>query len=438
MILVASQRGGAKQLGLHLLRTDENEHVEVHEVRGFVSEDVVAALKEAQAASAGTRCRQFLFSVSLNPPETERVDIETFDNALNRIEKANGLEGQPRVVVFHEKEGRRHCHAVWSRIDAETMTAKPLPYFKNKMRDLARELYLEHGWKMPAGLMTYGQADPRNYSLAEWQQAKRMKLDAASLKQLFQECWAISDSPASFQAAIEERGFKLATGDRRGFVAVSHEGEALSVSRYVGRKAKEVRARLGEPEGLPSVEQAKSQIARDLTPVVQNYLSQLKAQHRDEARPLLAAKKRMTAIHHAQRVKLAKSQTQRLTQESAARKARLRRGVLGLWDRLTGKRCATLARNEQEAKAAQTRDRREREQLKAQQLTQRRSLQTKIIVLRERRQSTELEIRAEISRLADMRTLPEDGLTAQFNQPKRKRLAQARPNRNLNGPDLET
>jgi hypothetical protein len=36
MILKASQRGGAKQLGLHLLRTDENEHVELHEIRGFL------------------------------------------------------------------------------------------------------------------------------------------------------------------------------------------------------------------------------------------------------------------------------------------------------------------------------------------------------------------------------------------------------------------
>lgn len=84
MILVASQRGGAKQLGAHLMRTDENEHVEVHEVRGFVSDDVTGALKEAQAASTGTKCKQYLFSVSLNPPETERVDIDVFKNALAR------------------------------------------------------------------------------------------------------------------------------------------------------------------------------------------------------------------------------------------------------------------------------------------------------------------------------------------------------------------
>ena len=43
MILKGSQRGGAKQLGLHLLKTEENEHVELHDIRGFVSEDVIGA-----------------------------------------------------------------------------------------------------------------------------------------------------------------------------------------------------------------------------------------------------------------------------------------------------------------------------------------------------------------------------------------------------------
>ena len=47
MIIKGSQRGGGKQLAQHLLRLDENDHVEVHELRGFVSEDVTAAFKES-------------------------------------------------------------------------------------------------------------------------------------------------------------------------------------------------------------------------------------------------------------------------------------------------------------------------------------------------------------------------------------------------------
>ena len=189
MILKGSQRGGARQLAAHLSGLDDDEHVELHEVRGFVSDDVNGALREAHAVSKGTRCRQFLFSVSLNPPEHERVPVKAFEDAVERIETRNGLEGHPRIVLFHEKEGRRHAHAVWSRIDAETMTAKNLSHYKLKLRDVSRELYREHGWEMPAGLKDVRDRDPRNFSLEEWQQAKRMGRDARDVKAMLQGCW---------------------------------------------------------------------------------------------------------------------------------------------------------------------------------------------------------------------------------------------------------
>lgn len=218
MIIKASQRGGGKALAMHLLRTDENEHVEVHEIRGFVSEDVIGAFKEAYAVSRGTRCKQFLFSVSLNPPEDTHIGTEEFEAVAACIEAATGLSGQPRVIVFHEKQGRRHAHIVWSRIDVETMTAVNLSHFKLKLRDISRSLYLEHGWIMPRGLMNSKACDPRNFSLSEWQQAKRMNRGARELKALMQECWALSDSRAAFAQALGERGIILAKGDRRGHV----------------------------------------------------------------------------------------------------------------------------------------------------------------------------------------------------------------------------
>lgn len=216
MIIKASQRSGGTQLGLHLLKT-ENEQVEIHEVSGFVSETVMGAMKEAQAMALGTRCKQYLFSVSLNPPETEAVRVEVFEGAIAKIEERLGLEGQPRVVVFHEKEGRRHAHVVWSRIDAETMTAKQLSFYKAKLQEVSRELFLDNGWKMPRGLMAHGERDPRNFTLAEWQQAKRAGLNPHDLKGMVQDCWAVSDNRESFARALEERGLYLAKGDRRGY-----------------------------------------------------------------------------------------------------------------------------------------------------------------------------------------------------------------------------
>lgn len=137
MILKGSQRGNARELSKHLMNARDNEHVELHDLRGFMSEDDLhEALAEAEAISKGTRCKQHLFSLSLNPPEGVHVDTQTFETAIEMAEQKLGLDGQPRAVVFHEKEGRRHAHAVWSRIDTDSMTAKQMSFTKVKLMDV--------------------------------------------------------------------------------------------------------------------------------------------------------------------------------------------------------------------------------------------------------------------------------------------------------------
>lgn len=94
MILVGNQRGGAYDLANHLMKP-ENERVVVHDVRGFVADDLRGAFQESYAISRGTKCRQHLFSLSLNPPKEAEVVPATFEEAVDRAEKALGLDGQP-------------------------------------------------------------------------------------------------------------------------------------------------------------------------------------------------------------------------------------------------------------------------------------------------------------------------------------------------------
>ncbi|MDI4665401.1 relaxase/mobilization nuclease domain-containing protein [Xanthobacter autotrophicus] len=407
MILKASQRGGAKQLGLHLLRTDENEHVEVHDIRGFVSDDLVGALKEAYAVSKGTRCRQFLFSVSLSPPPNERVPVEIFETAITRIEERNGLTGQPRVIVFHEKEGRRHAHAVWSRIDAETMTARNLPYFKLKLRDLSRELYMEHGWKMPRGLMNSREADPRNFTLAEWQQAKRMGRDARDVKALMQECWAASDAAAAFAQALKARGFSLAKGDRRGHVALTPEGEVLSLSRYTGKKVKEIEARLGKPASLPSIAEARTRLAQDLSATFKRHMREAEELKRRDLAPLEVQRQGMVEQHRQERSSLQTRQTERWAGETRERAARIGKGLQGLWNRIMGRQGDIQRRNEQEAYTALVRDREQRQALIDAQMMDRQALQEKIRAVRDRHATLLRELRTDREALQHMARQPE-------------------------------
>jgi len=158
-----------------------------------------------------------------------------------------GLQNQPRAVVFYEKHGRRHAHAVWSRIDAEEMKAVQLSFSKNKLQEVARELYIEHGWTMPRGFADKSLSDPRNFTLAEWQQAKRTGQDAGAMKAAMQDAWAISDSKEAFAHAMQERGFKVARGDRRGFVAVAkscapYDKTCLPLLKYSNIKKRQRKA----------------------------------------------------------------------------------------------------------------------------------------------------------------------------------------------------
>ena len=373
MILVGNQRGGARNLALHLLK-DENEHVQVHELRGFASDDLASALNESYAISRGTRCKQFLFSLSLNPPPHEQVRTEDFEAAIERAENELGLTGQPRAVVFHEKEGRRHAHAVWSRIDVEDMKAIQLSFTKRKLTELSRELYIEHQWKMPRGLMRSAERDPRNFSLEEWQQAKRAEKDAREIKAAMQDCWAVSDSRAAFMQALEERGYKLARGDRRGFVAVDMKGEAYAVSRWVGIKAKDVRSRLGEPDDLPGVEVRKAEFDREIA----TRLKELRAEEerRESAlRQQREAERRALVLRQRQeRAAQATALQERQDRETAQRQARYNRGLRGLLDRVTGRHAQIRVQNIRETEDAHRRDRAERDTMAFRQLAQRRAL----------------------------------------------------------------
>ncbi len=378
MILVGGQRGGGADLARHLMK-DENERVIVHEVRGFVADDLAGAFQESYAISRGTRCKQHLYSLSLNPPKEADPTPELLVDAVNRAEERLGLSGQPRAIVFHEKRGmdgevRRHGHAVWCRIDTDKMRAVQMSYDRPKLQSLGRELYIEHGWTMPRGFVNSKETNPRNYSLAEWQQAKRAKKHPAQLKGMFQDCWAISDSQTSFAHALKEHGYILARGDRRGVVAVDHKGEAFSVRQYVGISPKQVRERITDMDSLPDVANAHHAAAKIVTDRLQELQA---AQSRTATAKLrrLADERRRKQITQREYVRrMRDDQKARLHKEEQQRQARIKKGWRGLIERITGRRRKIEAENRAAAEAAWQRDSGERAALEVLQRSARQDL----------------------------------------------------------------
>jgi len=373
MILVGNQRGGGKQLAQHLLK-DENDHVEIHELRGFVSNSLMGALNEAYAVSRGTRCKQYLFSLSLNPPASANVKTERFKAAIERIEKRLGLSGQPRAIVFHEKQGRRHAHCVWSRIRADEMKAVQHSYSHNKLMEIARELFLEYGWKMPRGLTRSEARDPRNFSLDQWQQAKRQGKDPRTIKEALQDAWAISDTRASFEHALSERGYWLARGDRRGFVALDMHGEIYALPKWIGIRTNAVRKRLGDEADLPGVSEIRIAIAEEMGQTVARLKRELLINLQDQNRDLRRSRDAIIERQREARQALKDRTKQRKWHEARERQSRFRTGLKGLWDWARGENARIRRLNEAEAARAERRDRDELDALIFAQLAERRRL----------------------------------------------------------------
>lgn len=361
MILKASQRSGGRQLAAHLLNTRDNEHVEVHELRGFASGELPSAFQEAEAVSRGTRAKQFLFSLSLNPPPRERVTIEAYEKAIDAVERKLGLENQPRAIVFHEKDGRRHAHAVWSRIDVDRMKAINLPHFKQRLQEVSRQLYREYGWTMPRGLINKEDRDPRNFTRSEWEQAKKASQDPQALKAMFRECWAASDTGPAYAQALAARGYTLAAGDRRAAVAVDFRGQVYAIAKWTGLRTKEVGDKLDRLKDLPSVDQAKSGIATRMTEALRSYIAEAEAARRKGAAALAMQRAQLVEKQRRDRAALVAAHDKRWAHETALRASRLNKGVRGLWDRLTGRHAAQTRQNELEALRALHRDRREKD-----------------------------------------------------------------------------
>lgn len=219
-----------------------------------------------------------------------------------------------------------------------------------------------------------------------------MGKNARDVKGQLQECWAISDSKAALESAMAEKGYWLARGDRRKFVAVSHEGDVVSLSRYTGKKNKEIIARLGEPETCRTIEDTKAHIAQEMSPTFERLINETHAQYERRSSTLNTKREAMVTRQRAERDMLKKQQEERWTRETQDRANRLNKGLRGLWDRLSGTHKRTLVENQKAAEQAKHRDQQEREDRKQRQLQERQQLQKQLDAQREKHDQTRVDL----------------------------------------------
>lgn len=265
MILKGSQRKGGTDLATHLLNEFDNDDVDITELKGTVAGDLHGAFVEYEAAASGTRCRKHLYSLSINP--SSPISRKQYQSAIERIEKRLGLAGQKRAVVYHVKNGREHCHVVWSRINIKTMTAIPISHDHLKLRTLARELAAEFNLSLPPGLREDRPYDlkykERGMSMAEKAKTEETGITPKERKKYITDIYNDSASAEMFISKMERVGYHLAKGDRRDFVIIDRYGHVYSLSRQInGVKAKDLTKIFSSlnPDNLPPAAQVRERI----------------------------------------------------------------------------------------------------------------------------------------------------------------------------------
>lgn len=263
MIAKGTTHNNGGQLAHYMVTAKEGERAELWQLRGFAFDDIKAAFRSVHVMAEGTRCQQPFFHVQVRNPEGEALTRPQWEYTANRIEARLGLTGQPRAIAFHldEKTGHEHMHVAWSRIDDETLTARPLPFFKDRLKKISRELELHFGLT----LVRNTRPDRISYAptRAEDEQARRLGLNVHEIRQTIRDCYERSDCGRSFEGALEAEGMILAKGERRDFIVIDPAGGMHAVGkRILDVSAGEIRKRLADldREQLPSVAQAREAI----------------------------------------------------------------------------------------------------------------------------------------------------------------------------------
>ncbi len=258
MIAKGTTHNNGAKLAWYMITGKDGERAELWELRGFEATGIKDAFRDVHIMAEATQCEQPFFHVQVRNPDGEILTRQQWQVTANRIERMLGLTGQPRAIAFHinEATGHEHMHVAWSRIDENTLKAKHLPFFKERLKKVSRELELHFGLT----IVKNERAGPIKYAptRAQEEQARRLNVDIHEVRNTIRACWDHSDCGVSFQAALAHEGLILTLGDRRGLVVVDHAGGVHALGkRILDVTPAKIFERITDLDQLPGVEQAR-------------------------------------------------------------------------------------------------------------------------------------------------------------------------------------
>ena len=254
MVINGQAVKGAKRLANHLMKA-ENEKVSILEISGTaVNDNLHEALRDMETIGKLTKSQsgKVLYHANINPRKNEVLTPEQYQKACDALMEKLGMQGQPRAIVMHQKQGRQHAHLVVQLTDVNKGKLKTISnnYYKHKevARSLEKELELAR---------THEEKTGRSYTQSEAQQAKKAGRKAKTSKNFIQHCYQSSRDGKDFVKKLSHYELYLAKGKR--LVVIDKLGQAQSLTRQlrhidsahnVKNKLKDVEASLPEAKGV--------------------------------------------------------------------------------------------------------------------------------------------------------------------------------------------
>ena len=169
---------------------------------------------------------------------------------------------QARAASLHidEQDRRIHIHLAYSLLrtgDDGRLFVQRLGNYENKLQLYAREVELKYGLQI---LSNEPRPGARRADRNELEESRRLGTDVHAIRSAILDSLTKSDNGRSFDAAIKERNWIVAGGDRNCYVVIDEQGGKHALNKKLtGMTLKEIDARLGDLDRtkLPSVDQAQ-------------------------------------------------------------------------------------------------------------------------------------------------------------------------------------
>ena len=209
------------------------------------AEQLKAEAGVARTGRKATAGPVYSFSLAWHP-EQQPGQEEMMRGAFDTLEGL-GLMEHESVMVAHRETEHPHVHVICNLVHPETGRTAVPSYDYLTLSKWAEEKEREDG-KIYCDQRVQNNERRRQEAKKDRDLALvKHREEKAARAQEIETLYSVSDSGKAFQAGLEEAGYTLAKGDKRGYVLVNDAGDIFSLSRQLkGQRAKDIKGRLSD------------------------------------------------------------------------------------------------------------------------------------------------------------------------------------------------